>query len=228
MAAGMANEGTASAVLLDGMGTLLRLIPPAPALAAALGVDEGTAERAFRAEVAYYVSHHLEGSDPFSLEDLRARCALVLADAAGADPETAFDALIASLRFEPFPDAAPALIALRALGLRLVVVSNWDISLHEVLASTGLDSHLTGAITSAEIGVAKPSRAIFDHALTIAGVPAANVAHVGDSLREDVAGARAAGIAPVLVSRGGDAAAPRDVRVIRSLRELPALLDYVD
>jgi hypothetical protein len=40
------------AVLLDGMGTLLRLVPPAPALARALGVDEPTAERALAGEVA--------------------------------------------------------------------------------------------------------------------------------------------------------------------------------
>ena len=46
--------------------------------------------------------------------------------------------------------------------------------------------------------------------------------HVGDSLENDVAGARAAGIRPVLVARDG--AAPGGVEAIRSLAELPALL----
>ena len=46
--------------------------------------------------------------------------------------------------------------------------------------------------------------------------------HVGDSLENDVAGARAAGIRPVLVRRDG--AAPPGVESIATLRELPALL----
>src|SRR3954466_7193008 len=115
MAAGMMAEVTSvRAVLLDGMGTLLRLVPPVPALAEALGVDEPTAERAFRAEVAYYLEHQLEGSDTAGLADLRRRCADVLADAAGVDRAGALDALMASLQFEAFEDAAPVLDALRS------------------------------------------------------------------------------------------------------------------
>src|SRR3954451_20738017 len=122
MAAGMASEGRrVKAVLLDGMGTLLRLEPPAPALAERLAVDVATAERAFRAEVAYYLEHQLEGSDTAGLADLRRRSAAVMAVEAGVDEAGALDALMASLRFEAFADAAPALAALRQRGLRLVV-----------------------------------------------------------------------------------------------------------
>ena len=46
--------------------------------------------------------------------------------------------------------------------------------------------------------------------------------HVGDSLKNDVAGARAVGIRAVLLQRGGDP--PAGVESIRSLRELPPLL----
>src|SRR5689334_25067008 len=95
------------AVLLDGMGTLVRLEPPAPRLAAALGVDLATAERAFRAEVAYYLEHQLDASDTAGLVDLRRRCADVLADAAGVPRDGALDALMESLQFEAFEDAAP-------------------------------------------------------------------------------------------------------------------------
>src|SRR4051812_6070267 len=105
MADGMAIEGTrVKVVLLDGMGTLLRLGPPAPALADKLGGDLATAERAFRAEVAYYLEHQLEGSDTAGLANLRERSARVLADAAGVPAEGALEALIESLRFEPFQD----------------------------------------------------------------------------------------------------------------------------
>ena len=91
--------------------------------------------------------------------------------------------------------------ALRAAGCALVVVSNWDVSLHERLAETGLAPLVDGVVASAEVGVAKPERAIFERALALAGVRAADAWHVGDSVAEDVEGARAAGIRPVLVAR---------------------------
>ena len=47
-------------------------------------------------------------------------------------------ALLAALRFRAFPEAPAVLRALRARGARLVVVSNWDVSLHDVLERTGL------------------------------------------------------------------------------------------
>jgi putative hydrolase of the HAD superfamily len=224
------------AVLLDGLGTLVELRPPAPALRAELrdrGVELGRADadRAIAAEIAYYRAHHLEGRDRAAVADLRRRCADVLLAALPAEaatrigPAEALTALLAALRFRPYPDAARALDALRARWIRLVVVSNWDYSLHDVLAATGLGSRVHGIVTSAELGVAKPSPAIFAHALGLAGVPAELAMHVGDSVEDDVAGARAAGIEAVLLRRdgAGPSPPPRGVRTIRSLRELPAL-----
>jgi putative hydrolase of the HAD superfamily len=69
------------AVLLDAMGTLLRLEDPAPrlrsALAERLGIDVGAAAAtaAIRAEIAYYRAHLHRGRDAESLAALRARCA---------------------------------------------------------------------------------------------------------------------------------------------------------
>ena len=225
------------AVLLDGLGTLVELRPPAPALREELRrrfeveIGPADAERAIAAEIAYYRAHHLEGRDRAALVDLRRRCAEVLLTALPQaareriGPAEALTALLGALRFRPYPDAARALDMLRARWTRLVVVSNWDYSLHDVLAATGLGRRVHGVITSAELGAAKPSPAIFAHALTLAGVSAERAIHVGDSVEDDVAGARAAGIEPVLLRRGGaeGAGAPRGVRIICSLRELPAL-----
>jgi putative hydrolase of the HAD superfamily len=77
-------------------------------------------------------------------------------------------------------------------------------------------------VTSADAGAAKPDPTLFRRALAVAGVDGAGAVHVGDSLENDVAGARAAGIRPVLVARDG--ATPPGVEAIRSLAELPALL----
>ena len=132
------------------------------------------------------------------------------------------DALLASLRFTAFADVRPALIAARAGGRRLVVVSNWDVSLHGVLRALELEPLLDGILTSAGAGARKPAPAIFEQALALAGAPPEQAIHVGDSLEEDVAGARAAGIEPVLVRRDGGPTVD-GVRTISSLAELEGL-----
>jgi putative hydrolase of the HAD superfamily len=217
------------ALLLDALGTLVQLEPPAPALSTELSdrisveVSGPACERAIAAEIAYYRAHFDEGRDQASVDALRRRCADVLAAAlpevTGLDPDGWLEILLASLRFSPFPDAAPALATLRARGARLVVVSNWDWSLHGVLERVGLGSLVDGIVTSAEVGARKPAGAIFARGLKLAGVRPGEAVHVGDSVEDDIAGARAAGIAPVLIRRDGTPG-PSGVRTVRSLIEL--------
>ena len=218
------------AVLLDALGTLVTFDPPAPRLRAALrarlGVEvtEEAAAAAMKAEIAYYRAHLHEGRDAESLHDLRRRSAAVMEPVLGVNPGV--DTLLAALRFRAFPDAAPALRELRALGLRLVVVSNWDVSLHERLEETGIAALVDGAVASAELGHAKPDGAIFAHALELAGADPAAALHAGDSPDADVAGALAAGLRAVLVARDGTSGAGAGVPVIASLAELPRLCQY--
>ena len=219
-------------VLLDALGTLLALEPPAPRLVAELAargvtVGEDVADAALRAEIAYYRAHHHEARDLASLAELRDRCAAVLARHLPEPVPDLRAALLASLRFTPYPEVPDVLRALRAAGLRLVVVSNWDVSLHEALAATGLAPLLDGAISSAEAGAAKPEPAIFARALALAGggLTPADAVHVGDE-DADLEGARAAGIAAVLVDRGGARTPdpPPGVPVLADLRGLPSLI----
>jgi 2-haloalkanoic acid dehalogenase type II len=209
------------AVLLDSFGTLVSMEPPGLQLAARLGVPVERAEPAFRAEIEYYIEHHVEGRDAASLDDLRDRCAEVIRDALGewASPVAEVRAaMLASIRFSAYPDAAPALRELRARGLRLVVASNWDCSLPEVLSQTGLLDLVDGVVASADVGADKPAPAVFEAALAIAGCEPALALHVGDSPSKDVDGARAAGLRAVLIDRagyGGD---------IASLADLPRIL----
>jgi putative hydrolase of the HAD superfamily len=220
------------AVFLDALGTLLALEPPAPPLVAALAargvtVTEAQAGAALRAEIAYYRAHHHEAVDAAALADLRDRCAAVLQRHLPAPVPDLRAALLASLRFRAFDEVPDVLRALRAAGLRLVVVSNWDVSLHEALARTGLAPLVDGAISSAEAGAAKPATAIFARALALAGdgIGPDAVVHVGDDVEADVGGARAAGIAPVLVLRDGDRATPPPgVPVLSDLTGLPGLI----
>jgi putative hydrolase of the HAD superfamily len=215
-------------VLLDALGTLVELQPPAPRLRRLLAeegfeVSEEQAASGFAAEISYYLAHHLDGSDRDRLEELRARCATAMMEALelpGLDHATARRAMVGALEFTPYPDALEALPALRGDGHDLVVISNWDCSLPDWLRSTGLLEHVDRVVTSAEVGVAKPERGIFERALDGAGPGRA--VHLGDSLDNDVAGARAVGIRAILVRRGGEP--PAGVEAVRALTEVPALL----
>ena len=199
--------------------------PPAPRLARELGVPLDDAERAFRAEIDYYVEHHVAGRDAESLSELRDRCAEVIRSSLGMNAMPLADvrrAMLDSIRVEAYPDAAAALRRLRARGIRLVVASNWDCSLPEVLERAGLAPLVDGVVSSAMVGAAKPDPALFEAALRAAGVTAERALHVGDSLSKDVEGASAAGIAAVLLDRRREhpEARPR----IESLAELPGLI----
>jgi putative hydrolase of the HAD superfamily len=217
-------------VLLDALGTLVELQPPAPRLQARLAeagfdVSEERAAAGFGAEIQYYLANHLDGSDRSSLEVLRDRCASVMMQALdldGLDHATARRAMLAALEFRPYDEVVPALSGLRGAGHRLVIVSNWDCSLPEWLGPPDLLELVDGVVTSADVGAAKPDERIFRRALELAGVEPEEAIHVGDSVDNDVAGARAVGIRPVLLHRSGDP--PAGVESIRSLRELPALL----
>ena len=77
--------------------------------------------------------------------------------------------LLESIRFHAYPEVPGALARLRDEGFALVVASNWDVSLHDVLERTGLDVLLDGVVTSAEVGAAKPDARLFAAALALAG-----------------------------------------------------------
>jgi putative hydrolase of the HAD superfamily len=226
----MARDGIQGAVLLDALGTLIELERPWPHLVSELAargvvVTEEAARAAMLAEMAYYRAHHDEASDAAGLADLRRRCAAVVQGELGTPLalDDVLDALLAAVRFRPYPEVPAALAGWRAGGARLAIVSNWDVSLHDVLERTALRDLVDAVVISAELGVAKPDPAIFHTALERLGARAEHAVHVGDTVEVDVAGARAAGIEGVLVARDG-AVAPAGVRTIRSLDELGAVL----
>jgi putative hydrolase of the HAD superfamily len=122
------------------------------------------------------------------------------------------------------PDARALLAELRGRGLRILVVSNFDARVHGLLAALDLAPLIDRVTISSEAGAAKPDPAIFARALADAGLAPSDVVHVGDTIREDLRGARAAGIPVLLV---GDAALAReagDVPVVARLRDVASRL----
>lgn len=205
------------ACLLDALGTTVRLLPPWERIDPALveGIAPERVRAAFGAEMSYYAAHAHEASDRERLAALRRRCARLLSDGLGR--EVSVTELMAAIAFEAFPDAGPALERLRADGVRLVCVSNWDCDLGAVLERVGLAARFDAVVASALAGARKPDPAIFARALELAGCSAAEAIHVGDS-DDDVAGAGAAAIDVLRIVRagpGGD---------IDTLARLPAIV----
>jgi putative hydrolase of the HAD superfamily len=121
-----------------------------------------------------------------------------------------------------YPDVLPALDALSARGLPLAVVSNWDSQLPRLLELRGLAGYFRTVSVSAIEETGKPGAEIFRRTCARLGVEAADALHVGDSLRDDYDGARAAGLAALLLDRRGEH--PSIPERIASLEELPARL----
>lgn len=98
-------------------------------------------------------------------------------------------------------EAIPLLKSLyphKVLGL----ISNFDHPPHvrRIISEYGFETLLKTAIISGDVGCKKPDPRIFIRALEETGLEAGEVVYVGDTA-DDVEGAKAAGIKPILIQR---------------------------
>jgi putative hydrolase of the HAD superfamily len=128
------------------------------------------------------------------------------------------------ISFNPYPESEDVLRRLRALGLKLYVVSNWDILLAEVLEDLGWMRYFDGIVASAVLGIEKPDPQIFEEALRVSGVRRDRVVHVGNDPLSDIRGAAEAGIDTVFVDRRRNAQAPEATFVVPDLKRLPEIV----
>jgi putative hydrolase of the HAD superfamily len=137
--------------------------------------------------------------------------------------EALFQAFSDPAAYRLFDDVRPALDELAGRGITLGLVSNFEPWLDEVLALQGIAGRFAAVAVSGNLGVAKPDPRIFKAALDQAGADPEATVHVGDQPLNDVAGARAAGITPVLIDRFGrhpDAGGAHRVEDLGGLLEL--------
>lgn len=181
------------AVTIDGFGTLLTLVDPIDELRQLLpDHDPAEIKQAILAEAEYYATHSHTARDAVTLAELHANCARVFNERVGSDltPEQ----YVGCLRFEVLPGVTDTLRRLRAHGLSLAVVANWDYSLHDHLERHGLRGAFDAVVVSGELGARKPDPAPFLSALDELGVPPNRALHVGDHRPHDEVGALAAGM----------------------------------
>lgn len=129
--------------------------------------------------------------------------------------------------FSLYDDVAPTLRDLAARGLRLGLISNTHRSLTSFQSHFELQGLIAGAISSSDHGYMKPHPSIFEAALRLLDVAPPEAVMVGDSVKQDIDGARRIGMQAVLVNRSSEVPAVAQIAgvpVIHALTELPDLL----
>jgi putative hydrolase of the HAD superfamily len=221
------------AIFFDAGGTLIHL--DAPRICALLSEELGieTSLEGFRRAQSMAMQRvaALVAEGAGSTENLKREFYSTLLPRMGvrSDLDTAIDCVLKLARSEMLwrrteEGTARALERLKSRNLRLAVVSNSDGRIESAFHQAGLFDHFDFFIDSFLVGVEKPDPRIFHIALERAGVEAREALYVGDLYSVDVAGARSAGLAPVLYDPFG---LNREADCLK-IREIGDLIDLLD
>jgi putative hydrolase of the HAD superfamily len=216
------------AIVFDAVNTLIHPEPPAAIAYARAGRRFGSrldtanvAARfaaAFRRQEAIDIAAGLRTSEAREVARWRAIVSEVLDDA--SDPEACFQHLYDHFA-QPFAwrvdaEAVRTISALAARGYRLAIASNFDSRLTGVLVAGKLNR--IPVLISAAIGWRKPAREFFDATCQVVDAAPQQVLYVGDDVDNDYEGARAAGMAAILLDRNNRA--PSGIARLSRLEEL--------
>ena len=224
------------AVLFDLFHTLVSVPKPGgefgPSVAEALGIPHA----------------HAEIQRRYHDEDVLGRCLGRIRDphdilrtlARGIDPGVSEERIAGALesrrrRFEHGlvavePAVLAALDRLREAGIRTALVSDAGYDDVESWARSPLRERLDAVVFSYEVGVRKPDRRIYGHALGALGIDAPDALFVGDGGSDELRGARALGMGAVLVTRLLASSSPEAVAARREhadweFADVPAFVD---
>jgi putative hydrolase of the HAD superfamily len=125
-----------------------------------------------------------------------------------------------------YPDALPCLEAMRKMGLKMGIVSNIpsEERLRNELEAIGLTHFFPTLVSSGEVGISKPIRAIFYLAARKLNERPENILFVGDDLHRDYYGAIDAGMKAVLIDRREPMKGNTNICRVSSLDQLPPML----
>jgi putative hydrolase of the HAD superfamily len=226
------------AVILDVGGVLL--VPHFETVNPALEPFGATLDVAGAERAHYFGTRELDAASAAPYEE---RTAYLMGYVAAAGvPEAGSSAAIEGIRTawtQPNLDvwrqhvrgSVDGLRHLATLGVKLGIISNSDGTVEEQLrrgeicqVGEWLGVPVLAIIDSAVVGVSKPAVEIFRHALDPIGVEAARALYVGDTVRYDVLGARAAGLLPVHFDPFELCRERNDHAHVKGLAEVAALL----
>jgi FMN phosphatase YigB (HAD superfamily) len=99
-----------------------------------------------------------------------------------------------------YPDAARCFARLRALGYRVAIAANQPAHRLAELRLLGIDADIMAS--SEAWGIEKPAPEFFARLIETVGLPAGEIAYVGDRVDNDVLPAKRAGMIAVFLRRG--------------------------
>lgn len=102
----------------------------------------------------------------------------------------------------PYPDALEALAALRAAGRPVGVISDCSPETVALWPQSPLAEYVPDPVLSAAVGMRKPDPRIYELACQRMGVDPWRTVYVGDGDSNELEGASAVGLCPILVDRG--------------------------
>jgi len=232
------------AVFFDAAGTLFTVKGSVGEIYARLAREHGKEvampdlEDGFRRCFADTPAMAFPGASPNELSELEQQwwCDLVHRIFAPFGPFPAFDAYFDALFawfaraevWQLYPETVEMLVDLKARGLHLGIISNFDSRLFGLLDGLGIADFFDPVVISTRAGYAKPAAEIFTQALAYHDLRPGEALHVGDSLQADIVGAEAAGLTAVLVDRQGKDRRTDGYDRVKSLAELPTVIDRIE
>jgi dihydrofolate synthase / folylpolyglutamate synthase len=211
------------AVTLDVGGTLIEPWPSVGSVYAEVAARHGVLVEAEALDRQFVLAWAARKDFSYSVADWSELVQQTFAGLVPTPPGASlFDALYSyfatAAPWRIFDDVAPCLRELKRRGLKLGIISNWDDRLRPLLHELELDSYFDSIVISGEAGLQKPDPRIFQAAAAQLNTRPEAILHIGDSSAEDVAGARAAGLQTLLLTRG------KTLAYLSSLQSLPALI----
>jgi putative hydrolase of the HAD superfamily len=153
-----------------------------------------------------------------------------LLEHAGAEPASELERVVEALWLDQprhnlwrklLPGMPELCRELKAAGVPIGILTNSEGRAQLLAEELGLATLFEPLIDSGVFGVAKPDPRIFDAFATAMRLPAAEIVHVGDSLRADVLGALGAGMQAIWFA-GREEQAPPGVAVCEDANALRA------
>ncbi|MDA9101187.1 HAD-IA family hydrolase, partial [Omnitrophica bacterium] len=127
-------------------------------------------------------------------------------------------------RWRTYPEVEDVLGRVKASGKKAAVISNWDSRLFQLVQGLGLEGYFEFVLASAVFGSSKPNPKIFLEGLHRLNLQPSEAVHIGDSLEDDVQGARASGVDAIFIDRHQEQDPqrqyPKELLIIHSLDDI--------
>lgn len=122
--------------------------------------------------------------------------------------------------FRLYDDSLSILDYLKEKEIPIIALSNWDISLHQVVRILGIEEYFVAVIASLVEGVEKPDPALFEVGRKQLNIKTSNILHVGDDPIADVQGARNFGMQALLLDRSVEEESGSVISSLNSLKSI--------